>query len=227
MTMSIHEIIHYNRDENSFTARFFERLLVKFESDNSYFQHFIKSVFDFANDNKTYLKNDSFKSFPPIELYYKDGMEFMENLDLYSYCIRNNKKIALDESNIDKTEFDFVITAEDSNKKEIVIVFEVKCFQDLDIKEIQRQNELLAKYRKVEVYSDFYHIALISYENLIRGKSLKEKIDNVENFSVITWNDMKPFIDSKRFADLEFSGLWKTIHKNGRGKTIRYLIKKC
>lgn len=221
----MNKIIHFNRDENSFTARFFERLIYQFEKTNSEFIRFINTVKEKANSNRIFLKNYSLTEIPELKLKYEDGIEFLENIDLYSYCKSNGIEVEIDEENIDKTEFDFVITAVNEDGKSVFLIFEIKCFSDLDRYEIERQNCFLQKY-KGRIFYDFYHFALISYENFERGSIPKETFNNTVNFSIISWEDVKCFLDEKRFIkNIEFGGLFRTIHLNGRGENKRYLIK--
>ena len=150
-------------------------------------------------------------------------MPFLENIDLYSYCIN---KIGCKKKKIDKTEFDYVIVAKDKSEKEILIVFEVKCFTDLRHEEIMRQNKWLEYYKSFCLFHDYYHIALISYENIERGTVPKREF-KTENFSIISWDDIEEFIDYKRIKkEIEFDKLKKTIHMDGTSETDRFLIKK-
>lgn len=223
---TIDRILHYNRDENSFTARLFERLIIGFEQNNDFFKTFISKIITSANKNKIELGNDSMATLPNMNLQYTDGIEFVENLDLYSYCISNNIALDINKETIDKTEYDFIFSAK-AEDKNIIVVFEVKCFSDLDRHEIERQNYFLQKYKDSKLYDEFYHIALISFENYTRGIVPKENFTDVKNFSIITWDDIKEFIDDKRFRkDIEFNGLHKTISLNGQGENKRYLLKK-
>jgi hypothetical protein len=221
----IESAIHFNRDENSFTARLFERLILKFETDNNLFNSFLSSIEGAAIKNKQTLKNDSLQppSFP--QLSYKDSMPFLENLDLYSFCKNNGLEIEISQDKVDKTEFDFVIIAEGELKDQVVIVFEVKCFTDLRQDEIVRQNNLLSKYCNAKLFPNFYHIALISNENIVRGRITKEAFPDVVNFSIISWDDIKSFIDYKRIKkEIELSQLKKTVHLDGTSETKRCLI---
>ena len=223
----IQNIIHYNRDENSFTARFFESLVPKFLSDNSYFQSFVDCIFNNANRNKIELRNESLGQFHNVTLVYTDSMPFMENMDLYSFCKLNKIPVKLNKQNIDKTEFDYVITAVNDEGEDVFIVFEVKCFSDLDKKEIERQNKLLKIYQGAGLYHRFYHFALISEENFTNGKVIRNKFMDVDNLGIITWGNVGPFINYKRFRkEIEFEGLHKTISRDGIGRNKRFLLKK-
>ena len=78
------DFIHYNRDENSFTARFFERLILRFENDNKNFINFLITIQKAAEKNKSQLANSTLQT-PNFDfLVYQDSMPFMENIDLYS-----------------------------------------------------------------------------------------------------------------------------------------------
>jgi len=226
MHSKISSIIHYNRDENSFTARFFERLIISFEKNREKFTEFLSLIEKAAGENKETLGNEMLQ--PPSFgiLYYEDSMPFLENVDLYSYCKRSGIDIEIDKDSIDKTEFDFVMTAVDDKKKSTIIVFEVKCFTDLKWSEINRQNDILKKYQAAGLYDNFYHIALISYENLVRGKVPRQAFPGVKNFSIVTWEDVKSLIDFGRIKkEIEFSLLYKVNQLDGVGKTSRNLIK--
>ena len=224
----ISDIIHFNRDENSFTARFFERLIPKFEKSNEEFNHFLSIIQKTAVYNKGQLKNNNLQPPSFSKMKYLDSMPFLENIDLYSYCKNNDIQIEIDEESVDKTEFDYVITAEDESREQIIIVFEVKCFSDLREEEIVRQNKLLEEYKKVRLFDEYFHIALISHENFINGRVPQNSFQNANCFSIITWDDIKEFIDSKRIKnEIELSQLKKVIHKkNGKGETDRFLIKR-
>ncbi len=154
-------------------------------------------------------------------------MIFLENFDIYAYCKNHDIKIELNENNIDKTEFDFVIIAKTKDNQFIVIAFEVKCFTDLNYEEIKRQNKLLEIYKNAKLFSDYYHFALISYENNNNGDIPKKTLDGkFHNYAIITWDDIKDFIDFSRIKkDIEFRSLFKTIQKNGLYKTNRKLIR--
>lgn len=227
MPTNISSVIHYNRDENSFTARFFERLIIRFEQKTEDFSNFLSCVEIAASNNKKILENETLQ--PPTFgiLKYEDSMPFLENVDMYSYCKMKGIEIEIDKDSIDKTEFDFVITAADDSNKSTIIVFEVKCFTDLKLSEIKRQNDILKKYEKAGLYDNFYHIALISYENIKHGVVPKQDFPEAKNFSIVTWEDVRKFIDFKRIKkDIEFSLLFKVIHlQNGDGKTRRFMIK--
>jgi hypothetical protein len=224
----LNEIIHYNRDENSFTSRFFERLIIKFENDQDYFQKFLAKISESYNVNKEIRDNIHFKKILFPDLSYVDAMSFLENLDLYAYCKTHNIKIDIDESNVDKTEFDFVITTKDNNEKEQMIVFEIKCFSNLEITEIVRQNELLLKYKN-KICSEFYHVAIISNENLERASIFTKygnEFEKLHNFTIISWGNLREYFKgNNRFKKIEFSGLYTTVSKDGTGKNKRYLIK--
>ena len=216
---NITEAIHYNRDENSFTARLFERMAKRFESEPNYFREFIERIKDSTKCNyKITWQN----------LLYCDSMLFLENYDLYSYCINQigEENTNLQNIKVDKTEFDFVIVAKDGNKNDILIVFEVKCFSNLDKEEIERQNKWLEIYKNAKLFNNYYHIALISYENFNRGSIIKQ-LGNINNFSIITWEDIKGFIEPNRIKDnIEFDKLYFKVKKNGERATKRHLINK-
>ena len=221
----IESAIHHNRDENSFTARLFERLILKFENDNNFFNTFIKTIKDRANHNKSFINNLTLTPPDYGNLKYIDGMPFMENIDLYSYCKNNNLNIDFKEEVIDKTEFDYIIVAEDEKQQQIIIVFEVKCFSDLKNDEIIRQNNLLQKYQKAGLYNRFYHIALISHENLVNATVIKIPYPNTLNFSIVTWDDVKEYVDNTRIKrEIEFSKLHRTVSYDGKRSNQRKLI---
>ena len=220
----IDKIIHYNRDENSFTARLFEKLVIKFEDseNDKTFKSFTKTL-----SHACGLKDKEKECALLTELSYVDSMLFLENWDIYGYCKNHDIAIDLDENNIDKTEFDFVIIGKTKDNKFILIAFEVKCFTDLKFKEIERQNKLLEIYKKANLFSDFFHFALISYENKKNGDIPEETLNaKFHNYSIITWDDIKDkFIDYTRIKkEIEFNCLYKKIHIDGDKETKRKLI---
>ncbi len=222
----IEKAIHYNRDENSFTSRLFEQMYYKFINDKIEFDKFINKINKSVKFNNDLIKNQSLHNIDIPKLTFIDLMLFMENLDLYGFCRDNLITIEIEKSEIDKTEFDVMFVCSDSDKKRVVIVFEVKCFTDLIYNELIRQNNLLNKY-KSRLFDDYYHIALISSENLDNGTMIKKGLfNNLYNFGIITWNDIRCYIDEKRFYyNIEFSKLTKTVHLDGTKDTKRKLIK--
>jgi hypothetical protein len=218
----IEEALHYNRDENSFTARFFERLFPIFKSDKNIFHEFLKTVYKKSHSNAVEHKIN-IKNIPDIQiLKYSDSMLFLESHDFYSYY----KKEWVDYKS-NRVEFDCVIVGNDSQNGKYLIVFEVKCFTDLKYLEIQKQNAILDYYKKLGIITDYAHLALISYENLIRGKNIKYLFKDVNNFGVISWEDLKEYFDDDRIKfDVELTKLSKKVKMNGDYNTKRFLINK-
>jgi len=167
-------IIHYNRDENSFTARLFESYLFPYWHNNkSEFNSFVQAlkVANFKSqsilnnkfkrtDNQAYCKSISNESYS-----FVDGMLFLENLDIYAYCKANDIRVGLSPQNIDKTEFDCVIVAETKDGCEVLFVFEIKCFSNFKKDEIIRQIQILNHFKHAGLFKEFYHFSIISEEN--------------------------------------------------------------
>ena len=240
--MRFSKIIHYNRHENSFTARVFESYLFPlWNNDFSAFDNFVEMLMLRSKANHDYL-SDKFGEtgityFEPDDKYtFVDGMLFLENMDIYGYCENHDdkKKLDLSEDKVDKTEFDCVIVAKDKKGNEIALVFEVKCFSNLEKEEIIRQNKLFKEYQGAGLFSRFHHFALISCENLENGRIFADKcFGKLINFYFITWDDFFKYINqhmndsnfSRFIPEIEFKKLHKTITKKGEYKTERKLIK--
>lgn len=222
------QAIHFNRDENSFTARLFEHLFHKFSNEEKIFDDFILNISKKTLSNKHLINEKKLNAIEPeLKLKYIDGMLFVENFDLYCFCKKHNLKTELNNENIDKTEFDCIIVAENESSESIAIVFEVKCFTDLKEDEVIRQNKLLESYKNANLFKEFYHLALISHENITRGKMIrKTNFPTLNNFSIISWEDIKDYIPDSRFnKHIEFSSLSKKVTKHGSQVTKRTLIK--
>lgn len=236
--MKFSEIIHYNRDENSFTARVFENYLIPLWSKTpETFQPFLKMLSLESEHNhdliQKRLKHTFINKFDQRVGTFSDSMLFLEHFDIYGFCRKNGIQIDIDQDNIDKTEFDCVVVMEDEFNNEEILVFEVKCFTDLTIKEVERQNVLLQKYKAARLFNDFHHFAILSAENIQRGKVFNNKTDKLENgLHVISWTGLVNYIDHfipdpmfPRFIrDIEFNKLYKTITKSGQRKFRRKLI---
>ena len=236
------KIIHFNRDENSFTARVFEALLLPLWANNPLsFSRFIDVLKQDSNRNELLITNkfkkSGIKSFHSNdEIFYVDAMLFLENLDVHGFCKNNQQQIDLDENNIDKTEFDCVVVAEDKNGDEYAFIFEVKCFTDLKVAEIKRQNEIFEIYKKSNLFKDFYHFAIISNENINRASIFdKKELDDLTNgLFIIDWTCVFDYINDftidsniNRFIkEIEFGSLYKTVSYNGNYKNKRNLIDK-
>jgi hypothetical protein len=236
-------LLHWNRDENSFTARLFEGILFpKFKKSNDAFSEFLNVIslesarnFDcikkrFPDSNTTSLSKDK-------EFVFLDGMLFLECVDVYSYIKNEFSKGRESELSdkisrlfpngyIDKTEFDCVILCKDKEGKKLLIVFEVKCYSDLDSKEINRQHEWLEKFKEIGLFDDYYHFGLISYDNFKNAIKIFKSL-NYERFSILTWEDFKQYVtESDRFSyqDLQLNNI---VHKNGKRENKRYLLKRA
>jgi hypothetical protein len=219
---TIQEIIHSNRDENSFTARLFEGILFpRFYENQIKFTKFLEFLNQSSEANIEHLNNqkklDLKTTNIPEDLRFIDAMLFVECVDLFS---------ALGQPWEDKTEFDCMIFGESKNKKLHAIVIEVKAYTDVNINEIERQRVRLKKLKKSELFYDYHHFVLMSYDNFKNAgsKVLTTIIEEPNNVKVLTWEDFKEIlITSNRFNKTDLK-LFKTIRKNGKGKQLRYLI---
>jgi hypothetical protein len=196
--MKIEDALFLNRDENSFTARLFEGSIFPAcyreldASQRIFFPQFIQRI------NKGLQRCSSYSKLLaaniPDSLEFKEGMLFVECIDLFAA----NQK-ACD----DKTEFDAIIAAYDEvNQKNVLLVFEVKCFSDLNCSEIIRQQKRLEELTTIfENLPDnqgfeYYHIALIAEDNLKHATKLYAQLSDaysnksINNFSIITWEDL-------------------------------------
>lgn len=223
--IDIQEAIFLNRDENSFTARLFEGILFPlFYKDNIEFEKFVK-ILNVANSRsrEVILKktNENIVSDIPLpnDLNFKQGMLFVECVDLFSACGKGSN---------DKTEFDVVIVAENSHAKSFVIVIEVKCYSNMQIEEIKRQQKLLTDLMKEYDFSDFFHIALISEDNLKNAKSVFKKDRALLNkdIFVISWQDLLvPYLikNTTRFKKVCFNRIKKINKSTGIGGKTRVI----
>jgi len=235
--MAFSDIIHYNRDENSFTARLFEYTLFPMWASNpGTFIKFLNILIHASKQNRNQITDKyphaNIKAFHlpnPINFTFKEGMLFLEALDIYGYCKNNN--ISLSKSP-DKTEFDCVIVCEettnDSSKKEHIIVFEVKCYTDLLASEIERQNDWLEEYKKAGLFNEYHHFALISKSN---QNNARDTFNNPVNFSkcrnglyIVNWGDFANYLTAPRFANGIDTNLYKNVSYTGVYTTPRTLI---
>lgn len=224
-------IIHFNRDENSYTARLFESYLFPYwHTHKKEFSTFVQSL-KTADSKSQAALSKKFKSNPQQyklddSYSFVDGMLFLENLDVYAYCQTNNKAVNLDSNTIDKTEFDCVIVAEDNDQNEILFVFEIKCFTNLKKEEVDRQNKILKCFKRAGLYKEFYHFSLISEENFCRSAIVKDyhTIPLTFLFKYIK-EYIKPTWQRFNF-DIEFEKLHCRINKGGHQFKPRKLIDK-
>lgn len=219
------EILHCNRDENSFTARLFEGILFpQFHSDPSAFKGFLKKINESSIKNLEYLNQRFESSFPeskmvPEDLEFVDAMLFVECVDMFS---------ALGKGYEDKTEFDCMIFGMTTDGKIYAIVIEIKAYADATGEEIRRQREHLEKLQELNLFDIYHHCILISYDNLLRARKsvFEEIINNLSGNSILTWENFREYLShSTRFIKTDFT-LFKTIGKeDGIGKTLRHLLK--
>jgi hypothetical protein len=191
--MKIECAIHRNRDENSFTARMFEGSIFPFLLQNPgnarTFLHILnKGIVRCAQSITTAnakVSPDTTKI--PENLVYRDGMLFVELVDLYSACGKGFD---------DKTEFDVLMVFE-SGVKSHLIAIEVKCFQPLNKNELARQREHLETI-KVKFNLDYTHIAIVAetYQNRMKFKECYTP-------QLITWLDLESFRQKKRIQDTD------------------------
>jgi hypothetical protein len=237
--MKFSEIIHHNRDENSFTARVFESYLIPlWVKAPTTFQSFLRMLALDSEHNYAFLQKRlgqaHVKVIDEITANFSDSMLFLENLDIYGFCCNHNINLKIVPEKIDKTEFDCVVVAENESGNEDIFVFEVKCFTDLHVEEVKRQNQLLRKYQDAGLFNQFYHFAVLSTENIERGTVFKNPdLDELVNgIYVISWTGIMNYIDHfiktptfPRFINnIEFQSLCKSIGLNGISRTKRKLI---
>lgn len=238
--------LHWNRDENSFTARLFEGILFpKFKKSKEAFNEFLKLLEDKSNHNLYCIKN----KFPSTnitswknekELSFKDGMLFLECVDMFSYIKHefinekgkeNLEKISkyLPDKIPDKTEFDCVILCEDKDHREHLIVFEVKCYTDLNSKELNRQHNWLEIFKGTGLIHNYYHFGLIAYDNLKNAQGIFNcKNFKDDNLFILTWEDFRQYVtesDGKRFYEKIDCELYKTIGIYGNRGNKRFILK--
>jgi hypothetical protein len=141
----------------------------------------------------------------------------MECWDLYANIPGFKEKID------DKTEFDCMILGKSGNKMH-TIVFEVKCYSDLNFDELKRQQGHLIKLTDIyKRFDHFHHFGLISGANLKNAKDVFWKNDNELQVSIITWADISHYLKPPRFVQADFE-LCKHINSNGKQSGPRKLI---
>jgi|WetSurMetagenome_2_1015567.scaffolds.fasta_scaffold09788_3 hypothetical protein len=217
------DTLHYNRDENSFTARLFEGILFStFYRDPASFQQFVELVNESSKKNYSFIRNKFGIQFDEPEminsdLNFADAMLFVECVDMFSISGKGWEN---------KTEFDCIILGRSLQGQNYAIVFEVKAYTDLNPGEILQQRRQLEEL-KGHLFDKYYHVVLISYDNLIyAGEHVFKKINNSDNqVSIITWEDLRTIVlPSNRFKEVDFK-LYKSIEKGGKGKNRRHLLK--
>jgi hypothetical protein len=217
------EILHSNRDENSFTARLFEGILFpQFYRDPSSFKGFLEKVNGSSINNLAYLNKRFDTRFPetkrlPDDLEFVDAMLFVECVDMFS---------AFEKGAEDKTEFDCMIFGRSPDAQIHTIVIEVKAYSDLDPGEIERQRKHLESLKN-KLFDIFHHVVLISYDNLKNAgkKMFYPMINKPDHIIILTWDNFRDIVfPSDRFTETDFT-LYKTIRKkDGTGKNIRHLL---
>lgn len=229
------EIMHYNRDETSFIARIFENsLFPRWFREPESFKSFLDLLKRSSEANlekvvtrfpRTNIKSWDFDE----ELKFVDGMICLDNVDIFGYYMHHHRQyedIIITE--VDKTEFDAVIVAEDSRGREHVIVFNVSCYSEIEYGEIMRQNFWLEKFRKGGLYHSFHHFALAGYDCLdgLRCRFSSKRYKNCTNgIYLITFEDLKPEFPENRFKDIDFF-LHNTVKHTGVYKVPRKLLKR-
>jgi hypothetical protein len=217
------EILHSNRDENSFTARLFEGILFpKFYRDPSSFKGFLEKVNESSFANLAILNNRFDTQFPepkkvPTDLEFVDAMLFVECVDMFS---------AFKQGFEDKTEYDCMIFGRTTDEKIHVIVIEIKAYSDLDPGEIKRQRKHLESLKN-KLFDIFHYVVLISYDNLKNAgkKMFYQMINKPDHIIILTWDNFRNIVlPSDRFTETDFT-LYKTIRKkDGTGKNLRHLL---
>ncbi|MEH7076952.1 hypothetical protein [Neobacillus drentensis] len=238
--MDCSNFLHWNRDENSFTARLFEGILFPlFKQSDEAFQDFLNTLVEKSADNLKFIQgkfpDTNIIGWKKIEIpFFKDGMLFLECVDVYSYIknefinqVKNEDLFQdlLPKEWDNKTEFDCVILCEDKKHNKHLIVFEVKCYTDLKEKEINRQHDWLEKFKEIGLIDEYHHFGLISYSNLHNATGIFIRENFKYGFSILSWEDLRLYlIESDRFHRPDVQ-LYKVLHKDGSHDTKRYLIK--
>jgi hypothetical protein len=229
--MNIEDALFCNRDENSFTARLFEGSVFPqcYKEPEIFFPAFIRKINKGMQRCETYCEKENLSPVEiPETLKFKDGMLFAECVDLFAAANKMDKgvlanyKKAVAGFQEDKTEFDTIIVAEDNNNETVLLVFEVKCYSNLEHTELKRQQNNLNVLQHVFGF-DYYHIALIAEDYLKHAKKIFQQIadDKLKNFSIISWKDLlgddteTNYLKNQRFKGQSLK-LSKTISKEVR-----------
>lgn len=229
---SIADAMNYNRDENSFTSRLFQGVLIpEWQQDNTKFLDFLNFLQKVSGSNASKLKIEGWNSDHTINItQFISCTLFFELWDLFHYCKSKGHGFP-DGYKPDKTELDAVIVCSDSSGKNHLLVFEVKCYSDLTIEELKRQQKHIDEYSRVLDF-EYHHFVLISIDNLKNAKTIFLPEKSTINKSklhhplyVITWDDIdkKGYLKGTLF-DRRSLKLYKTISSDGRGKQPRALI---
>jgi len=219
---SIVEGIFRSRDENSFTARLFEgTIFPNCYKSREFYEQFCRNLSMWAGKHGDKTQSCDLHELENTE--FVDGMLFVECVDLYSFA---------GERYPDKTEFDAIIIASEGSKKKL-IVFEVKCYDDLQAKELARQQYHLNALMPLYDYDQYFHIGLISKDNLENAKKIFNQINNsidfemcdekhnkrvetlsdgLKSFAIVTWQDIfdASYLPATRFKSCSYR-LPKTI----------------
>ncbi len=200
--------LYVNRDENSFTARLFEGILFPQwrESNENEFNHFLKFLVKCTKKNKEIIKNNEKFSDSEITCWknndninkFDSGMLFLELWDINYLWYSQNKELPGDISDEekkllekpDKTELDSVILCKDKSSKQHLLVFEVKCYSNLDASEIKRQKKWMKLYSKLFDF-EFHHFVIIAYDYLNKATEIfnEKYLGKMNDLFVLTWDD--------------------------------------
>jgi hypothetical protein len=205
--MKIEEALFRNRDENSFTARLFEGYVFpkcydeKDKKSKTFFRDLIQRINNGTDRCEEFSKLKPL-NIPSDDLEFIDGMLFVECIDLFAANKGKSK---------DKTEFDAIIIAKNKNdEKKILLIFEIKCYSDLTCKEIKRQQARLNALEKLYQDFNYFHIALISEDNLTHAGMVYQKIGTavtkiqINNFAIISWKDILGDFTNGGLTDREY-----------------------
>jgi hypothetical protein len=131
----------------------------------------------------------------------------------------------------DKTEFDVFIVAENTLGKSVLLIIEVKCYSDLKINELIRQQYHLNRLQTLFYFENFYYIVLIAEDNVKNAKGVFRKgIDNElkKDVFVISWQDLvKPYLSQNpnRFSNECFTLSKKVNKESGKGGKKRVVCR--
>ena len=240
--------LYVNRDENSFTARLFEGILFpQWRDSKEEFNKFLDFLVKYTEKNEGIIK----RRFSDSEITgwnkkkcinkFDSGMLFLELWDI-NYLWFSQKEsmlseyenLAKEQKNIkdildkpDKTELDAVILCKGKNVKQHLFVFEVKCYYDLNVKEIERQKKWMQLYSKLFGF-EFHHFVIVAFDYLNNAKKMfdKNNLGKMDDLFVLTWDDFdeEKYLTNKHLFPKDCLKLHKKIKKNHTASKRRNLI---
>jgi hypothetical protein len=207
MRPTIEEALHCNRDENSFTARLFHGVLIpSWQTNQGAFKDFLEFLQKASKKNAEAVKNN----FPESKVSawrYDKGVDSKQSVlcsvfvEVWDLCAYWNSLKPDSEMTADRTEFDAVILFRDSSGAEQLIVFEVKCYTDLESEELERQKEHLLMFSERFRFEP-HHFCLISFDNLHNAQKIfvSQLFRSERAPHIVTWDDF--FVNSYLPEDL-------------------------